>query len=59
VSKFRAISYELRSLETSPWSPQNSSKTKIFIKKKPMPVLAVALSKHRAFNFELISSETS
>jgi hypothetical protein len=34
VSKHRAISYELRSSETSWWSPQNLSETKKFIKKK-------------------------
>jgi hypothetical protein len=34
LSKHKAISYELKSSETSWWSPQNSSETKIFIKKK-------------------------
>jgi hypothetical protein len=34
VSKHKAISYELRSLETSWWSPQNLSETKKVIKKK-------------------------
>jgi hypothetical protein len=60
LSKHRAISFELRSSETSWWSPQNSSERKINLsRKKPLPVPAVALSKPRAISCELTCSQSS
>jgi hypothetical protein len=59
VSKPRAMSYELTSSQSSPLIAQNSVEKKNLIRKKPLPIPAVAVYEPRTTSCELTCSQLS